>query len=611
MKVYLTVIVLTLACGTTFSQRHCEHHPVFIKNKPIPKQETKAAYDTIAYETFDAGATIGSWVVSNQNDHTNGDWYLETVFPSALSALPLVPFTTFTGASGNYAFINSYAEGAGQFQDALLTSPPIDLSSMGSTGLTLRWTSIWTRYQELKYVRVSNDNGLSWFDFTVSTSGVNTSSTDPEYGFVEISDAKSGTGTWSNQVLIQFRYDGSNDRFWAVDNIAITESPPNDLEISNQKTHFAGKKIEYTKIPVSIASAMEHEAWAKNIGNATQPTTQLDVIVSGAGSFSNSSSAISLAPTSLDKLVTSGITPSAVGTYSVGYNVVDNSTVDQAPWNNVANSSFEITTDTYSKSLDTLDGWWAPFDDDGDGLNDPMEFVPQFDILQPMVFHGFSVVIMDLTPVGSEIYYNLYYNDSSGPQIAYDGLTLPVPTYTVTATDLTSGPGNEVDIYLPFPTTISMLPGATESFYPTVGFTSDSIHLAVAGTASDTSNFLSIFATTAGETNYLINSLLMMAVNTEAAVGLHPEYHNVALGQNMPNPFNSNTVIPFSLVNAATVEFVVTDMMGKIIENRELGTLSNGDHTINFNGSDLASGFYYYSVIVDGKRSTKKFAVAK
>jgi len=65
------------------------------------------------------------------------------------------------------------------------------------------------------------------------------------------------------------------------------------------------------------------------------------------------------------------------------------------------------------------------------------------------------------------------------------------------------------------------------------------------------------------------------------------------------------------LVNAGNVTFTVTDVTGKIIESRNMGVLGAGDQNIEFDGSNLAGGIYYYTLTTNGKRSTKKFAVAK
>jgi hypothetical protein len=74
-----------------------------------------------------------------------------------------------------------------------------------------------------------------------------------------------------------------------------------------------------------------------------------------------------------------------------------------------------------------------------------------------------------------------------------------------------------------------------------------------------------------------------------------------ALYQNYPNPFNPSTTIKFSLPKAGNIILRVYDITG-----REVKTLINNEHlnrgtvTLSFNGSNLASGVYFYSLLVDG-----------
>jgi hypothetical protein len=78
------------------------------------------------------------------------------------------------------------------------------------------------------------------------------------------------------------------------------------------------------------------------------------------------------------------------------------------------------------------------------------------------------------------------------------------------------------------------------------------------------------------------------------------------LGQNYPNPFNPSTTIRFELPKAAHVSLGVYDILG-----REVSVLVNerrdaGVHEVRFDGSNLASGVYFYRMqagdFVDSKQ---------
>ena len=57
-----------------------------------------------------------------------------------------------------------------------------------------------------------------------------------------------------------------------------------------------------------------------------------------------------------------------------------------------------------------------------------------------------------------------------------------------------------------------------------------------------------------------------------------------------------------------TTEF---DMTGKVVKTMDLGTLTNGTHTVQVDASEFASGVYYYSLVSEGNRITSKMVVQK
>ena len=83
------------------------------------------------------------------------------------------------------------------------------------------------------------------------------------------------------------------------------------------------------------------------------------------------------------------------------------------------------------------------------------------------------------------------------------------------------------------------------------------------------------------------------------------------LGQNYPNPFNPSTNIKYSVPQDGLVSLKVYDLLGK-----EVATLVNesqqaGTFDVVFEGSNLASGVYYYQLKVGDLTSTKKLMLTK
>jgi hypothetical protein len=84
-----------------------------------------------------------------------------------------------------------------------------------------------------------------------------------------------------------------------------------------------------------------------------------------------------------------------------------------------------------------------------------------------------------------------------------------------------------------------------------------------------------------------------------------------SLAQNYPNPFNPSTKISFALPKAGNVKLVVFDLLG-----REIATVVNefktaGNHTVDFNASNLASGVYFYKMVAGDFTATKKMLLIK
>lgn len=68
------------------------------------------------------------------------------------------------------------------------------------------------------------------------------------------------------------------------------------------------------------------------------------------------------------------------------------------------------------------------------------------------------------------------------------------------------------------------------------------------------------------------------------------------LKQNYPNPFNPSTTIEFSLPSASTISLKIFDILGRELAEIAKGNFSPGIHKVNFDGSSLTSGIYFYKL---------------
>lgn len=83
------------------------------------------------------------------------------------------------------------------------------------------------------------------------------------------------------------------------------------------------------------------------------------------------------------------------------------------------------------------------------------------------------------------------------------------------------------------------------------------------------------------------------------------------LSQNYPNPFNPTTKIRYDLPEKGNVKLVVFDQLGRQVSELINGVKSAGSYEVEFNGSNLASGIYFYKLEVAGQIFTKKMILVK
>ena len=86
---------------------------------------------------------------------------------------------------------------------------------------------------------------------------------------------------------------------------------------------------------------------------------------------------------------------------------------------------------------------------------------------------------------------------------------------------------------------------------------------------------------------------------------------SLILNQNYPNPFNPNTTIKFFNKNDGVVNLSVFNTKGELIQNLVNQNMKAGNHSINFNASNLNSGVYYYTLQTAQKSITKKMILIK
>ncbi len=85
----------------------------------------------------------------------------------------------------------------------------------------------------------------------------------------------------------------------------------------------------------------------------------------------------------------------------------------------------------------------------------------------------------------------------------------------------------------------------------------------------------------------------------------------VEMDQNYPNPFNPLTSISYRLNKATNVELTVFNTAGQKIRTLVSGEQAVGEHTVLFNGENMATGVYYYKIITSSFTQVRKMLLVK
>ena len=76
-----------------------------------------------------------------------------------------------------------------------------------------------------------------------------------------------------------------------------------------------------------------------------------------------------------------------------------------------------------------------------------------------------------------------------------------------------------------------------------------------------------------------------------------------------PNPTNGEVKFEFSISENNSVSYSLSNILGQIVDNKELGKYSAGTHRFSLDYSDLNSGTYFYTIESADKKITKKLVV--
>ena len=128
----------------------------------------------------------------------------------------------------------------------------------------------------------------------------------------------------------------------------------------------------------------------------------------------------------------------------------------------------------------------------------------------------------------------------------------------------------------------------------------------------DGDSFIELCITLSGQ-EYNQHKLIILST-TAHPIGLNEigtKATDYNLKQNYPNPFNPSTTIEYSITKDAYVQVLIFNEIGQLVNILTEGSKKAGSYKVQFDGTEISSGVYFYQISVDDRLETKKMVLVK
>lgn len=548
--------------------------------------------------------TPAEWAQTTGVGHTTGDWAILNAIPSNITSQQAGygwP-ATFSGSTGNFAFINSDAAGGSGIQDAYFEfQGNIPLAGANSAPMYLTFAEYYRNFYEMTYVEVSNDGGTTWTIFEVNPESevpVNTNCVPGEVEVVNITPAMTG-GAWTDLVRVRFHYVGKWDWFWGIDDVKIVEAWDNDMKLNTwyQATDvMTSLGLDYYHIPASQVSfpGLTFGAIVTNNGGQDQADVQLSVTATGG--YDEQGTATAIAAVATDSLeITVPYMPTGLGTKTVNITTAMSNT-DAVTENNEDAFDMFLTQYEFSRDNNVQEssiGQISSQDAQPLKIGNVMEIFDDIDVTAVRL----RLATQAAGAVGSEYFAEIY---------RFNG----VDAYEHVAETSLGVVANTTATWV----TLPLIGGA-------VTLNDGDDILVVAGHFGGTDEVRfglaqntyegSVLGYTAANELFQLTSpgAVMIRLIDDPAANVEELANNFGMSV-YPNPANANTTVSFELNNEAAVVITVTDLAGKVVATQNLGTVA-GANSVTVDTQSLTNGVYMVNLSVNGSVSTQKLVVRK
>lgn len=637
-KIYTSAFAFALFSTGIFAQSSNIHEEITAKKAPnaqventTPAKEFNDYQKDLQVELWsDDFSDASTWVLDHAATAADFDWEIGIGITNQ-GSYPSGPLQSTTADNG-YAMLDSdyYGSSAGGAEEDcwLTTADSIDLSA--DPYVVLEFESYYRAFNTDAIFVVISTNNTDWPDldheFDASTNDnvfqinpeleSNDQSLNPDLIRLNISAIAGG----QEKVWIRFNWTGIYGYTWFVDDVKIVELPDNDMRLDYAVISHTGTGEEYGRVPsAQLNASMYLSALSTNAGGETQTDVVTDILILNQ----DDDEIVNLSSPAQDSIIPTGEYYYEVddastfdeGVYTATFTVTSAEEMDGDEFdNNVEVRNFEISDDVYSldgigvyeesilSSLGT--GSWGEESADGFQMMVWYELVDNTDV------HGVEFLITSTTVPGGSVIVHLLdtadvffgdYGEVDNPIVSSDEVT-------VTQDHVDAG---VIRIYFDSPENLD-----ANAYYASVEMYSEendfNIRILDDVTVPQPSMASAIWYP-GGATPQIYNNgnaaavrILTMPANSVV------EIEDVAvLSQNHPNPAKDFTTISFELLDNQEVTVRLTDMLGKVVAEKNLGNLNPGAHNHTFDLNGLKAGTYHYSIVTENGSLSKSMQIIK
>ncbi|MEX1132961.1 MAG: T9SS type A sorting domain-containing protein [Flavobacteriales bacterium] len=538
------------------------------------------AYTTVASRI--QSLTVANGYMLFNSDSANSTWSGNT--PTALDP---ANFTSWEGS---------------------LESPVLDLSSTPFVELVFQQRLRYCCENRPQLLEVSTDGGTTWptsFDIAVNWPANEPTLSPTETFKVNLVDAIAAD---PSNVRFRFRHSaeaGSSHYHWQIDDVSIVELYQYDLRLTSSAltswdpvTAESYDAIRYSIYHTSQLRPIGFNMNVLNNGSEVDNDAVANFTVAqqgGATILDQDQPQATWAPGEQRNIVVdpSFTPPAQVGQYNVSF-AVSSSEEDQTPNDNSGTTSFRVSDVTYARD----NGSVASVQSSAGG---PLIMANAFYIQNATMLYGITVALGTGSEIGALVQGELRADN-------LDDVIATTEEQFITAGMLTPiGGSNFVNLVFNPPVELT----AGIDYMAAVQVFGD-VRVGRNGNSEEQTSFL-YFEGQAGLDWYFTTTTPIVRMNFDASVGIDEldASNTFGLGQNMPNPANGTTTIPYELKEAGVVSFQMHDVTGKLVMEEFMGSRGAGVYRFDIGTENLREGVYFYTMTVGEARMSKRMIVVR